>query len=215
MTPHRVRQIVSEALQRQKVDVGSDHAMLQRARLENALRLSAQRVAEGDIGAIAFYVKVLAELDRYQSAARANPVYDQAARERLLAQAEPRRGASRARSSPRRRPSATARPRPKRRRRRGTRRSTRVRPQALDKSRFAEEKSLDSASPGLGFPSGIWIFLPRALKILPWILARSRAAGARAGQALSLACGRSDASAIARGLLRTPNASRMLAAILG
>jgi hypothetical protein len=85
VTPRRVRQIVSEALQRQKVDGGSDHAMLQRARLENALRLSAGRVAEGDIGAIAPYLKVLAELDRYQSAAKANPVYDKAARERLLA----------------------------------------------------------------------------------------------------------------------------------
>ena len=85
VTPHRVRQIVSEALQRQKVDGGSDHAMLQRARLENALRLSAQRVADGEIATIATYLKVLAGLDRHQSAAKANPVYDQAARERLLA----------------------------------------------------------------------------------------------------------------------------------
>jgi len=85
VTPRRVRQIVSEALQRQQVDGGSDHAMLQRARLENALRLSAGRIAEGEIGAIAPYLKVLAQLDRYQSAAKANPVYDQAARERLLA----------------------------------------------------------------------------------------------------------------------------------
>ena len=85
VTPRRVRQIVSEALRRQKVDGGSDHAILQHARLENALRLSAQRVADGEIGAIATYLKVLAQLDRYQSAAKANPVYDQAARDRLLA----------------------------------------------------------------------------------------------------------------------------------
>jgi hypothetical protein len=51
---------VSEALRRQQVDGGSDHAMLQRARLENALRLSAQRVAEGRSPAIATYLKVLA-----------------------------------------------------------------------------------------------------------------------------------------------------------
>ena len=85
VTPRRVRQIVSDALRRQKVDGGSDHAILQHARLENALRLSAQRVADGEIGAIATYLKVLAQLDRYQGAAKANPVYDQAARERLLA----------------------------------------------------------------------------------------------------------------------------------
>jgi predicted transcriptional regulator len=85
VTPRRVRQIVSEALKREQVEDGSDHAMLQRARLENALRLSAQRVADGEIAAIAPYLKVLAELDRYQSAAKANPVYDQAAREKLLA----------------------------------------------------------------------------------------------------------------------------------
>jgi predicted transcriptional regulator len=85
VTPRRVRQIVSEALKRQKADGGSDHAMLQCARLENALRLSAQRVAGGEIAAIATYLKVLAGLDRDQSAAKANPVYDQAARERLLA----------------------------------------------------------------------------------------------------------------------------------
>jgi hypothetical protein len=85
VTPRRVRQIVREALRHQQVDGGSDHAMLQRARLENALRLPAQRVADGEIGAIALYLKILAQLDRYQSAAKANPVYDQAARERLLA----------------------------------------------------------------------------------------------------------------------------------
>jgi hypothetical protein len=45
VTPRRVRQIVSEALRRRKVDGGSDHAMLQLARLEHALRLSAEAVA--------------------------------------------------------------------------------------------------------------------------------------------------------------------------
>lgn len=42
LTPRRVRQIVSEALQRQEVDDGSDPAMLQHARLDRALRLAAQ-----------------------------------------------------------------------------------------------------------------------------------------------------------------------------
>jgi hypothetical protein len=81
----RVRQIVSEALQRRTVDGGSDHAMLQLARLEQAHRLAAEAVAEGEIAAIAPYLKVLAQLDRYQGAASANQPYDEAARERLFA----------------------------------------------------------------------------------------------------------------------------------
>jgi hypothetical protein len=58
--------------------------MLQLARLEEALRLSAEAVAEGEIDAIAPYLKVLAQLDRYQSAT-ANLAYDEAARERRFA----------------------------------------------------------------------------------------------------------------------------------
>src|SRR5271155_2887573 len=63
VTPRRIRQIVSEASQRQKADSDSDHAILQRARLEQALRLSAETVGAGEIGAIAPYLKVLAQLD--------------------------------------------------------------------------------------------------------------------------------------------------------
>jgi hypothetical protein len=85
VTPRRLRQIVSELWQRQKVDGGSDHATLRRARLKKVLRLLAQRVADGEIAAIAPYLKVLAQLERYQSAAMADPVYDQATRETLLA----------------------------------------------------------------------------------------------------------------------------------
>jgi hypothetical protein len=98
VTPRRVRQIVSEALQRRKVDGGSDHAMLQLARLEHALRLSAEAVARGEIGAIAPHLKVLAQLDRYQGAASANQAYDQEARERLFAKIN--RVAARAQSKP-------------------------------------------------------------------------------------------------------------------
>jgi hypothetical protein len=59
--------------------------MLQLARLEQALRLSAEAMARGEIGAIAPHLKVLAELDRYQGAASANRDYDEEARERLFA----------------------------------------------------------------------------------------------------------------------------------
>jgi hypothetical protein len=85
VTIRRVRQIVSEALQRRTVDGGSDHAMLQLARLEQAHRLAAVAVAEGEIAAIAPYLKVLAQLDRYRGAASVNQAYDEAARERLFA----------------------------------------------------------------------------------------------------------------------------------
>ena len=84
VTPRRIRQIVSEALQRQQADSDTDHAILQRARLEKALRLSAETVSAGEVGAIAPYLKVLAQLDRYQRAT-APLVYDKAARENLLA----------------------------------------------------------------------------------------------------------------------------------
>jgi hypothetical protein len=59
--------------------------MLQLARLEQALRLAAEAVAEGEIAAIAPYLKVLAQLDRYQGAASVKQTYDEAARERLFA----------------------------------------------------------------------------------------------------------------------------------
>ncbi len=85
VTPRRVRQIVSEALQRRQVDDGSDHAMLQHARLEKALRLAAEAAGAGEIGAIGPYLKVLAQLDRYQGAASVKQAYDEKARERLFA----------------------------------------------------------------------------------------------------------------------------------
>ncbi len=85
VTIRRVRQIVSEALKRRTVDGGSDHAMLQLARNEQALRLAAEAVAQGEIGAIAPYLKVLAQLDRHQGPASAKQAYDDKARERLFA----------------------------------------------------------------------------------------------------------------------------------
>ena len=69
VTPRRIRQIVSEALQRQHADGGSDQAMLQLVRLENALRLAVEAAAEGEIGAIAPYLNVLDRLDRYRRGA--------------------------------------------------------------------------------------------------------------------------------------------------
>jgi DNA-binding NarL/FixJ family response regulator len=48
----RIRQIVSEVLQKRAVDNGSDHAKLQLDRLAPAIQLAAEGIAAGDISAI-------------------------------------------------------------------------------------------------------------------------------------------------------------------
>ncbi len=85
LSSKRISQIVSKTLQRRAVDSASDHAMLQLARLEPALQLAAGALAEGDVGAISHYLKLLDRLDRYQKPLAAIDVYDDKARERLLA----------------------------------------------------------------------------------------------------------------------------------
>ena len=93
LTSRRVRQIVSETLKKRIVDPPTDHAMLQLARLEPALRLAAGAVANGDVRSIRYYLKLL---DRYQPAA-APQAYDGEAREKLYAKL----GRIAARSKPR------------------------------------------------------------------------------------------------------------------
>ena len=85
VTIRRIRQIVSETLQRREVDTNADHAMVQLARLEPALKIAGEALAEGDTSAIGPYLKLLDRLDRYHGAAGAIPAYDDKARERLLA----------------------------------------------------------------------------------------------------------------------------------
>jgi hypothetical protein len=85
VTERRVRQIVADALKRQEVDNDREHALLQLMRLESAQALAAESIAGGDLKAIPPYLKVLERLDRYQKPGAAKHVYDQAARERLLA----------------------------------------------------------------------------------------------------------------------------------
>ncbi len=85
LTSKRISQIVSQTLQRRAIDSASDHAMLQLARLEPALRLAAGALAEGDVEAITPYLKLLDRLDRYQKPTAATNVYDDKAREKLLA----------------------------------------------------------------------------------------------------------------------------------
>jgi predicted transcriptional regulator len=80
----RVRQIVSEELQKRAVDSGADHAKLQLDRLAPAVQLGAEAIAAGDISAISPYLKALDRLDRYQTVAGAHQVYDEEARKKLL-----------------------------------------------------------------------------------------------------------------------------------
>jgi hypothetical protein len=84
VSPSRIRQIVSQELQQRAVDSGAEHAKLQLDRLAPAVQLGAEAIAAGDVSAIAPYLKALDRLDRYQTAASANQVYDDEARKKLL-----------------------------------------------------------------------------------------------------------------------------------
>jgi hypothetical protein len=84
VTAARIRQIVSEVLQKRAIDSGADHAKLQVDRLTPLMQLAAEAVAAGDIRAITPYLKVLDRLDRYQTVASANEKYDAEARKKLM-----------------------------------------------------------------------------------------------------------------------------------
>ena len=84
LTAERVRQIVREALERRLPDEDTDHAKLQLARLQPAMRVATAAVEEGDVTAIAPLLKVLDRLDRYQKTAKVNQVYDDGARKKLF-----------------------------------------------------------------------------------------------------------------------------------
>jgi predicted transcriptional regulator len=87
LSQERVRQIVVEALERQGVDRPADHALLQMVRLEKAHEVAAEALAAGDLRAIAPYIGVLEQLDRYHTvgAAKRARVNEEAERERILA----------------------------------------------------------------------------------------------------------------------------------
>ena len=64
LSRERVRQIVAKALNEGGAATKLDHARVQIARLEPALRLAAGAVAEGDLAAIDRLLRVLDRLDR-------------------------------------------------------------------------------------------------------------------------------------------------------
>ncbi len=84
VSERRVRQIVADALKRQKLDDPTDHAIIQLMRLEAAHELAARAVDSGDRKAIDPLLKVLERIDRYHHAAKRKAVYDDAARKRLF-----------------------------------------------------------------------------------------------------------------------------------
>ena len=85
VTPERIRQIVSETLQKRSADTTADHAKLQLARLERVMYLAAEALARGDLKAGPLYLKTLDRLDRYQKIAGVIERDDEQIRERLLA----------------------------------------------------------------------------------------------------------------------------------
>jgi hypothetical protein len=84
LTAERVRQIVRKALEKRIIDEGAEHAKLQLARLQPAMRLAGEAIADGDVTAIAPLMKVLDRLDRYHKVAKAVQVYDDEARRKLM-----------------------------------------------------------------------------------------------------------------------------------
>jgi len=79
LTPRRIRQIVKQSLKRSPADRAAEHIRLQTARLGAPLRLAAQKIDDGDLGAIDRLLRVLDRLDRYQTRAAAPPPFDEAA----------------------------------------------------------------------------------------------------------------------------------------
>ena len=65
ITPRRVRQIIQEALKKGDVHPRHDFVLVQIARLEAALRVIEQKMAEGKLGAVDRLIKVMEQLDRY------------------------------------------------------------------------------------------------------------------------------------------------------
>jgi len=76
LTPRRIRQIVKEAIALREIDPAGEHIGVQVARLDAALRLAAEKVAEGELGAIDRLLRVLDRLDRYRKASAAPQPFD-------------------------------------------------------------------------------------------------------------------------------------------
>jgi hypothetical protein len=63
----RVRMIVQEALNRWYIDPKKEYALVQIARLENALRLVERKIADGKLNAVSPLIKLVEQLSRFHS----------------------------------------------------------------------------------------------------------------------------------------------------
>ena len=66
----RVRRIVAQHLKDREAVEGVTHAHIQIDRLGSAMRVAAEKMAEGDIRAIGPFIRAIDRLDRYQDLAR-------------------------------------------------------------------------------------------------------------------------------------------------
>jgi hypothetical protein len=84
LTSERIRQIVVDTLERRLLDPVRDHARLQIARLDPALRLAAEKVATGDLRGVDRLIKLLDRLDKYQGFAASAVDHGENEKERLF-----------------------------------------------------------------------------------------------------------------------------------
>ena len=80
----RIRQIVSEILEKRVIDRGVDHAHLQLERLMPALRIVGEAIGRGELKAVAPLIKLIDRLDKHQTTVVAKHYYGPEERQRLL-----------------------------------------------------------------------------------------------------------------------------------
>jgi hypothetical protein len=84
VSAERIRQIVSEILEKRVIDRGVDHAHLQLERLMPALRIVGEAIGRGELKAVAPLIKVIDRLDKHQTTVVAKHYYGPEERQRLL-----------------------------------------------------------------------------------------------------------------------------------
>jgi hypothetical protein len=84
VSAERVRQIVSEVLDKRVIDRGIDHAHLQLERLMPALRIVGEAIRRGELKAVGPLIKVIDRLDKHQTTVVAKYSYGPEERQRLM-----------------------------------------------------------------------------------------------------------------------------------
>jgi hypothetical protein len=84
VSAERIRQIVSEVLNKRVIDRGVDHAHLQLERLMPALRIVGEALRRGELKAVAPLIKLIDRLDKHQNTVVAKYSYGPEERTRLM-----------------------------------------------------------------------------------------------------------------------------------